>query len=288
LFILHFGCCIVVSSSDALALEVPPLQGYVNDYAGMISSGAKTNLENELRVFEQTDSTQIVILTVPSLEGENLEEFSMRVADSWKIGQRQKDNGIILLVAQQERKIRIEVGRGLEGRVTDLMAGRVIDLVMKPKFKRGDFDGGLFAGVHALIDGVRGEFAADGRQKVEKADKFSQFFSFLLFGFMMLLVIGSISRVMAGISGAVGLPLLAHTIFSVGIIFTFILAIAGLAAGLLIPFIFTSGRHVRRGGMWPGGTIHWGGGGISGGGGFGGGFSGGGGGFGGGGASGSW
>ncbi|MEW6586145.1 MAG: TPM domain-containing protein, partial [Nitrospirota bacterium] len=99
--------------APAHALDVPPLQGYVNDYAGMMSSRTKTTLENELRSFEQTDSTQIVILTIPSLEGEVLEEFSIKVADAWKIGQATKDNGVILLVAKQERKIRIEVGRGL-------------------------------------------------------------------------------------------------------------------------------------------------------------------------------
>lgn len=286
--ILSLVFCICFLSSTAFALEVPQLQGYVNDYAGMISPQTKTELENELRAFEQTDSTQAVILTIPSLEGEVLEEFSIRVADSWKVGQKNKDNGIILLVAQQERKIRIEVGRGLEGRLTDMMAGRIIDLVLKPRFKRGDYDGGFLAGVHALMDATRGEFQADERKSVQKPERISQFLSFLVFGTIMILLLGSMSRVMGGISGAIGLPLLAQTIFPVGIILTVILAIAGLIAGLFIPFIFSAGRHSRRGGVWPGGGIYWGGGGGSGGGDFGGGFSGGGGGFGGGGASGGW
>jgi uncharacterized protein len=286
--ILYLSCCIFFLSSTVFALEVPHLQGYVNDYAGIISPQAKTELENELRAFEQTDSTQIVILTISSLEGEALEEFSIRVADSWKIGQKYKDNGIILLVGHQERKIRIEVGRGLEGRLTDLMAGRIIDLVLKPRFKRGDFDGGFIAGVHALIDATRGEFQADERRNVQKPERISQFLSLLVFGTIMILMLGSMSRVMGGISGAVGLPVLAKMIFPVGIILTVILAIVGLIAGLLIPSIFSSGRLSRRGGAWPGGGINWGGGGVSGGGDFGGGFSGGGGGFGGGGASGGW
>jgi len=288
LVIFYLTSCLFLVSSMAFALRVPQLQSYVNDYAGMISSQTKAELENELKAFEQTDSTQVVILTIPSLEGEDLEEFSIRVADTWKIGQKNKDNGIILLVAQQERKLRIEVGRGLEGRLTDLMAGRIIDLVMKPRFKRGDFDGGFLAGVHALMDGVRGEFHADDRQHVQKTDKISQFLSLLLFGIIMIVVLGGLSRVIAGISGAVGLPLLAQTVFPVGIILTVILGIVGLIAGLLIPFILAAGRRSRRGGVWPGGGMYWGGGGISGGGDFGGGFSGGGGGFGGGGASGGW
>ena len=121
--------------SSAYALDVPKLQGYVNDYGNMISQSVRTELENELKSFEQTDSTQIVILTIPSLEGEVVEDFSIKVAESWKIGQKNKDNGVIFLVAKQERKMRIEVGRGLESRLTDLMAGRIIDLVVKPRFK---------------------------------------------------------------------------------------------------------------------------------------------------------
>jgi uncharacterized protein len=288
LVIFYLASSLFFLSSSAFALEVPQLQGYVNDYAGMISPQTKTELENELRAFEQTDSTQLVILTIPSLEGEDLEEFSIRVADTWRIGQKNKDNGIILLVAQQERKLRIEVGQGLEGKLTDLMAGRIIDLVMKPRFKRGDFDGGFLAGVHALIDATRGEFKADERRSVQKPERISQFLSFLVFGTIMILLLGSMSRVIGGISGAVGLPLLVKTIFPVGIILIIILAVVGLIAGLFIPFIFSAGKHSGRGGVWPGGGMSWGGGGISGGGDFGGGFSGGGGGFGGGGASGGW
>lgn len=285
--ILVLACYAVSLPSASLALEIPPLQGYVNDYAGMLSFGTKTELEKELQAFEQTDSTQIVILTVPSLEGEALEEFSIRVADSWEVGQKQKDNGIILLVAKQERKMRIEVGRGLEGRMTDLMAGRIIDLVIKPKFKRGDFDGGFIAGVHALMDGARGEFQADDQQQVRSTERLLQFFSFLLFGLAVLIVLGNISRVMAGISGAIGFPLLAHDVFPIGGIVMVLLGIIGFITGLLIPSIITAGRR-GAGEAWPGGAAHWGSGGISGGGRFGGGFSGGGGRFGGGGASGSW
>jgi len=104
-----------------------------------------------------------VILTVPSLEGETIEDYSIKVAEAWKIGQKGKDNGIIFTVAKQERKMRIEVGRGLEGKLTDLMAGRIIDLVITPLFKQGNYDEGFKAGVAALIDATRGEFKAEER-----------------------------------------------------------------------------------------------------------------------------
>jgi len=145
----------------AKAAEIPALRGYVNDYGNMISPAVEAGLAEKLKKFEETDSTQLVVLTVPSLEGDPVEEYSIRVAERWKIGQRGKDNGILFLVSREDRKLRIEVGRGLEGKLTDLTAGRILDLVVKPKFKAGDFDGGFTAGVSALIDATRGEFTAD-------------------------------------------------------------------------------------------------------------------------------
>ena len=271
----------------AEALDVPQLKGYVNDYAEMLSPSAEGELERELRAFEQTDSTQIVILTVPSLEGEVLEEFSIRVAEAWKIGQQRKDNGVILLVAKQERKIRIEVGRGLEGKLTDLMAGRIVDLVIKPRFKRGDFDGGFISGVSSVMDATRGEFKADGNGRQRKKD-FSPVFTLLIFGGIALLVLGSIYRVLSAIAGAVGLPVLALLTIGPGLIVLGVLALVGFGLGMLLPALFSAGRH-RRGGFRPGGGFPIGGGWSGhGGGDFGGGFSGGGGDFGGGGASGDW
>jgi len=285
--------CIFLVASSAYALDVPILQGYVNDYANMISPSVKNEIEEELRAFEQTDSTQIVILTIPSLEGEVLEEFSIKVADAWKIGQKVKDNGVILLVSKQERKMRIEVGRGLEGRLTDLMSGRIIDLVIKPRFKRGDFDGGFVSGISALIDATRGEFRAEGNQRSERQHNFSTFFSILLFSAVLILVFGSFSRMLGGIAGAVLSPGLARLLpVTPGIVTYIIAAVVGFGAGLFLPSLFSSGgRSHRRGGFWMGGPGFGGGfgGGGSGGGGFSGGdFGGGGGGFGGGGASGDW
>jgi uncharacterized protein len=194
------------------ALDVPKLEGYVNDYAGIISPQARAELEGELAGFERSDSTQIVILTVPSLEGDTIEDFGIRVADAWKIGQKHKDNGVIFIVSKKERKTRIEVGRGLEGKLTDLMSGRIVDLVVNPRFKRGDFDGGFIAGVSALIDVTRGEFKADGNHAARSQEP-SRYFTLLIFGAFVILILGSFSRVLGVVAGAIGLPAFAFIAF---------------------------------------------------------------------------
>lgn len=277
---------------------MPELRGYVNDYAAMMSPDARGRLEQELRAFEQSDSTQIVVLTIPSLGGEVLEEYSIKVAEAWKIGHRGKDNGIIVLAAKQERKIRIEVGRGLEGRVTDLTAGRIIDLVIKPRFKRGDFDGGFIAGASALMDAAKGEFTAveDRRTASRPLRSLAPFFTFLIFGGIVLIFLGSFSRALGGAAGAVGLPaLVAATLVRPGLVGLIVLGLIGFGAGMFIPGLFSSGSRSRgRGsghllgasGSGSGWSTFSGGG--FGGGSDGGGFSGGGGDFGGGGASGDW
>jgi uncharacterized protein len=284
--ILLVGCLPVVASG----LEVPKLEGYVNDYARMISPSMRSKIENDLRAFEESDSTQIVILTIPSLEGENIEEFGIKVAEAWKIGHLGKDNGVLFIVSKQERKIRIEVGRGLEGKLTDLMAGRIIDQAIKPKFKQGDFDGGFVTGVSALIAGVRGEFTAEKRPAQRKQRGFPPFLTFLIFLGVFILIIGSISRILGGIVAAVGLPVFVYlAIFPIGILVVILLALAGFGAGFLLPSLFFAGGSRRGGHRDHGGFFFGPGSGISiGGGGFDGGFSGGGGSFGGGGASGDW
>jgi uncharacterized protein len=280
----------------AYGLEVPKLQGYVNDYAGMISSSAKSKVEEDLRAFEQSDSTQIVILTIPSLEGEDIENFGIKVGDTWKIGQKGNDNGAILIVSKQERRIRIEVGRGLEGKLTDLMSGRIIDGVIKPKFKEGDFDGGFIAGVSSMIAATRGEFRTERRPVQERQKGVPPFLTIFLFFGVFTLILGSLSRVLGGVIAAIGLPTFVYlAVLPVGIPLVILLAVVGFGGGFFLPGLFSSGgsrgggssRH-QGGGFFSGSGT---GGFFSGGAGFGGGgggFSGGGGSFGGGGASGGW
>jgi len=167
-FIPLLLAALLVAASSAAALDIPPLRSRVTDLAGMISPQVELRLEQALEEFERSDSTQIAILTVPSLEGESLEDYTLRVAGTWKLGQEQHDNGILLLVAKQERKIRIEVGYGLEGRLTDLLAGRIIDNEIAPRFKQGDLDGGFLAGTAAIIEAVRGEYQGTTRHKKQR------------------------------------------------------------------------------------------------------------------------
>ncbi len=142
------------------AVELPPLTGRVNDYASMISPEAEREINEKLALLEKNESTQVVVLTVDSLEGEPLEDFSIRVAEAWKMGQKEYDNGVLLLVAKKDRKVRIEVGYGLEGALTDLTAGRIVDNEMVPLFAKGSFDEGFVRGVDLIIATVKGEYSA--------------------------------------------------------------------------------------------------------------------------------
>jgi uncharacterized protein len=155
-------------SAVSAALKVPALVGRVNDYASMISPQARSAIETKLQALEQSDSTQIAILTVPTLDGEPVEEFSIRVAEAWKIGRKGKDNGILLIVSKGDRKVRVEVGYGLEGRLTDLQAGRIVNDVIKPAFAKGDFDSGFIAASDALVASVKGEYTAPPHKKRDK------------------------------------------------------------------------------------------------------------------------
>ncbi len=281
----------------SLAVEVPALRGRVNDNAGMLSPGVVRQLERQLQDFEQRDSTQIVVLTVAALEGAALEDFSMRVAERWKIGQKGLDNGAILLISKTDRQVRIEVGYGLEGRLTDLQAGRIIREVIVPEFRAGRFDQGVVSGVQAMIDTVRGEFQAADREAADDlavhhltdAIPFLALFIFLVFS------LGRVSRALGTAAGGFLMPFLGHMAFSPGFGILAVLAGIGLVAGFILAVIAAlvpSGvsRPYGRGpgggyGGFPGGRFPSGGGGFSTGGG---GFSGGGGSFGGGGSSGRW
>jgi len=159
---------VLLLASGAAALDVPKPTGFVNDRAGLLAPATRAKLEQYLRQFEVSDSTQISLLTIPSLEGEALEEYALKVAEAWGLGQKGKDNGALLLVAKAERKVRIEVGYGLEGRLTDLLAGRIIDNEIVPHFRLGDFDGGVIAGINGMVQAVRGEYQGTGQRRHKK------------------------------------------------------------------------------------------------------------------------
>ncbi len=139
-----------------LSLTVPPPEGYVNDHANILSEREKAGLESLLKRFEAETTNQVVLLVIPSLEGDSLEDFSIRVAEAWKVGQKGKDNGVIFLVAVEDRKARIEVGYGLEGALTDAQSGRILRNLVFPAFRQGAYASGIQAGLVGILQAFRG------------------------------------------------------------------------------------------------------------------------------------
>ncbi len=142
----------LLSAISSAALEVPFLSGRVTDNAEVLNDGTRRSITERLKAHEERTGDQIAVLTVPSLEGENIEEYAVKVFESWKLGKKGKDNGVLIIVAPKDRRMRIEVGYGLEGTLTDLAAGRIVRNVMTPRFKTGDYNGGIDAGVQAILD----------------------------------------------------------------------------------------------------------------------------------------
>ncbi|MBI4528401.1 MAG: TPM domain-containing protein [Deltaproteobacteria bacterium] len=149
--------CLLLLPAWLCALEVPSLRGRVNDLAGLLPGGRSQVLEERLHRFEEQTGHQIAVLTIPTLDGEDLEGFSIRVAETWKIGKKGFDNGVILLVVHNDRKLRIEVGYGLEGILPDAIASRIIREVIVPRFRANDYAGGIESGIDAIIKVTRGE-----------------------------------------------------------------------------------------------------------------------------------
>jgi uncharacterized protein len=159
-FVALLLCWAFVTFAQVSALAqvpVPPLTGRVVDQTGTLSSGDIDALTRKLKDFETRKGSQIAVLIVPTTQPEEIEQFSIRVAEAWKIGRKKIDDGAILLVAKNDRKLRIEVGYGLEGALTDVTSKRIIDEIITPKFRSGDFAGGISDGVDRIISVVDGE-----------------------------------------------------------------------------------------------------------------------------------
>lgn len=147
LFIL---CFLFLILFKAFGLNVPSLKGRVNDLAGIIFADEEKKIEEFLFEVEKRSDLQIAVLTIPSLEGENLEDYSMRVAEAWQLGSKENDSGVLLLVAAHDRKMRIEVGYGLESTLTDADAGRIIRNIIGPEFRNGNYGSGILQGVKTI------------------------------------------------------------------------------------------------------------------------------------------
>lgn len=143
-------------STILLAADVPYLTGRITDNAQLLSQEVNRSLSDSLQAHEKRTGNQIAVLTISTLGGESIEDYSVRVFESWKLGQKGKDNGVLMVVVPGDRRMRIEVGYGLEGTLTDAMAGRIIQTVMTPKFKNGDFEGGIVDGAGAVMKLLEG------------------------------------------------------------------------------------------------------------------------------------
>ena len=239
----------------ASALDVPTLRGRVNDYAGVLQQNQVQSLETQLAQLERDTGHQVAVLTIPTLDGEDIDGFSIRVAENWKIGKKGFDDGVILVVAVKDRRLRLEVGYGLEGLLPDAIAKRITADYIVPHFRQQDYAGGIVAGIGAVDKLLRKEPLPESARKKQSRSPGLNSFAMLAITFGILGLMGFASAANRQKSGLWG----------------------------------TRGRRGPTFWSGPGG---WGGGGF-GGGGFGGGsdgggFSGGGGGFGGGGASDSW
>ncbi len=282
--------CVLPVGAQSLQ-PIPPLEARVTDRTGTLTAGQQSELEQKLAAFEQRKGSQIAVLIVPTTEPEAIEQYSIRVVDAWKLGREKPDDGVLLLIALQDRTMRIEVGRGLEGALPDITAKRIIADTITPLFRQGDIYGGVTAGLQQIMRVVDGEpLPPPDRSWRQSGDALPRALPFLFFG---VLIGGSLLRAMLGRTlGALA------TGGATGALVWLISRVLGFAIGAgIVALLFSfltgmAGRGIgRRGPPWGGGGFGgggFGGGGFGGGGFGGGGFRGGGGSFGGGGASGRW
>jgi uncharacterized protein len=279
LAVLWVLCLAALGVAAQDLVPVPPLKGRVTDLTGTLTAQQSAELEQSLRAFEERKGTQIAVLIVPTTRPEAIEPFALRVVEQWKLGRRKVDDGALLLVAKDDRAVRIEVGYGIEGALNDATAARIIAGVITPRFRQGDFLGGLTAGLDQIVRVLDGEAlpAPTRRGAASTEDGLGQSWPLL---FIVALVLGGVLRQVLGrVPGAfvVGGVL--------GVVAWFALGTLAVAATAGLTGFFVTLLGIGMGGH---GGMHGHGGGRGGGLGGGGGFGGGGGGFGGGGASGRW
>ena len=257
---LFTGIILCLAPAVALAFDFPPLSGRVVDQAGVMSPASKNEVETKSKDLEDKSGIQLVVATVKSLQGGDVETYANQLFRFWKLGEAKKNNGVLLLVAPAEHKVRIEVGYGLEGTLTDALASVIISSAIVPRFKANDYSGGIQRGVDGIIAVLTSEADEWHRKANVRADDpsgdLNKLFPILFLVFLIFFIWYMIHQANGPGSGPGGT--------------------GGRRRPVIVPPL---------GGSWGSG---WGGGGFSGGGGFGGGFSGGGGSAGGGGASGSW
>ena len=283
------ACALAFATLAAAQVPVPPLTGHVTDLTGTLSAEQKAQLEQTLTAFEARKGSQIAVLMLPTTAPEDIEQYALRVGEQWKLGRKKVDDGAILVVAKDDRALRIEVGYGLEGALTDVTAKRIISDTILPRFRQQDFNGGVNAGVTQMLKVIDGEALPAPAQRQGSGRGDSDIGSYAPVLFVVALAVGGVLRSVLGkMLGAV------VTGGVVSVVAWFVVGAVSIAlvAGVIALVVTLMGGGMLGRGLGGGGGYYGGGrGGGFGGGGFGGGgggFSGGGGGFGGGGASGKW
>lgn len=269
---LALSLSVAHAATDAGLVPIPPLSGRVTDLTGTLDAATQSRLESRLAAFEQKKGAQVAVLVLPSVQPESIEQFGIRLAEAWKIGRKGVDDGAILIVAKDDRQLRIEVGYGLEGALNDATAKRIVSEIITPHFREGDFAAGIEAGIEAMLAVIDGEplpptSGIAGRAGGEDSSMLPLLLVAAVFARFLHLLLGLTGSLLVAVAGGMlAFWLLGSWLAALGV--AFILLVISLSSG-----------HGYGGGYG------------SGGGGFGGGsggFSGGGGGFGGGGASGRW
>jgi len=254
--LLAAGVLLAGLASARAEVAVPPLKARVTDLTGTLSASQIQSLESRLSDFERAKGSQVAVLMLPTTEPETIEQYSIRVADAWKIGRARVDDGVILVVAKNDRKLRVEVGRGLEGAIPDAVAKRVVSDVIAPHFRSGDFYGGIAAGTGALMKLIEGEGLLAPRSSViiDGVHRTIDFQTIVMLLVALVLMHALFQRLFGRVTGA-GI--------SGGIVGAIVWLAAGVIAfavvGGLIGFVIAliSGSGSRRGnwasGGWPGG-----------------------------------
>ncbi|MFL6618107.1 MAG: TPM domain-containing protein [Povalibacter sp.] len=282
--VLLFACTFAFAQ-----VPVPPLTAPVMDQTNTLTAEQIASLDQTIRAFRDRKGSQITVLLVPTTQPEAIEQYSIRVVDAWKLGRKDISDGVLLLVAKDDRAVRIEVGYGLEGALPDVIANRIVSQVIVPRFRQGDFAGGIVEGVDRIIAVVEGEPLPEPERRAQRSpDGLGSILPVLL---LLVFVGGGILRRIFGAFG--GASAVGGIAGIVAWLLTSALAAALIAGVVAFMFTLLGGGGGFGGGGWTSGRGgrggYWGGGGFGGGGfGGGGGWSGGGGGFGGGGASGRW
>lgn len=284
---LWSAALLLLSATSAYAFSAPTKpQGFVNDYANVLSANSKTQLETELSQFEQSTSNEIAVAIVPDMGGNYIEDYAVKLFAQWGIGKKDRDNGVLLLIAIAEKKIRIEVGYGLEGALPDSVAQSIINTDMSPRIRAGDFDGAVSAAVHDIEKATQGEYKGTGAAKSSIVSKIDietwLFFVFFFFQFFAAVLARSKSWWAGGLVGF-GIGVVLYFVFALTVAVGASVALGLTGIGLLFDYVVSK---AYKGSVASGNRPPWwiGGGGFGGGSGsgFGGGRSGGGG------ASGGW